>query len=118
MEVRLRVRASAPVTDFVFGVGIFNAEGTCCYGTNTHIEGARPRMLTGEVEVLFAIEHLDLVEGGYQIDVAVHRENGTPYDYHRLLYDFRVTSPVKEVGIYRPPHRWTVSGGATLDGLP
>ena len=118
MEVRLRVRASAPVTDFVFGVGIFNAEGTCCYGTNTHIEGARPRMLTGEAEVLFAIEHLDLVEGGYQIDVAVHRENGTPYDYHRLLYDFRVTSPVKEVGIYRPPHRWTVSGGATLDGLP
>ncbi len=47
----------------------------------------------------------------------MHRENGTPYDYHRLLYDFRVTSPVKEVGIYRPPHRWTVSGGVSIDGL-
>jgi ABC-type polysaccharide/polyol phosphate transport system ATPase subunit len=117
MEVRLRVRAGAPVSDFVFGIGIFNAEGTCCYGTNTHIEGARPRQLAGDAEITFAIDRLDLVEGSYKLDVAVHRENGAPYDYHRLLYDFRVTSPVKEVGIYRPPHRWTVSGGASIDGL-
>ena len=24
-----------PIDDFVFGIGIFNAEGVCCYGTNT-----------------------------------------------------------------------------------
>ena len=71
----------------------------------------------GDATVSFAVDHLDLVEGSYRLDVAVHRENGTPYDYHRLLYGFRVTSPIKEVGIYRPPHRWTVSGGAAIDGL-
>jgi ABC-type polysaccharide/polyol phosphate transport system ATPase subunit len=118
MEVHLRVRAAQPVSDFVFGIGIFNSEGVCGYGTNTYIEGARPRQLAGEAEVVFAVDHLDLVEGSYKLDVAVHRENGTPYDYHRLLYDFRVTSRVKETGVYRPPHRWHVSGGATFDSLP
>jgi hypothetical protein len=117
MEVHLHVRADMPVSDFVFGIGIFNSEGTCCYGTNTHIEGARPGRLAGAAGVTFTIDRLDLVEGSYKLDVAVHRENGTPYDYHRLLYDFRVTSPVKEVGIYRPLHRWTVSGDVTIDGL-
>jgi ABC-type polysaccharide/polyol phosphate transport system ATPase subunit len=118
MEVQLDVRAMIPVSDFVFGVGIFNSDGICCYGTNTHIEGARPRALSGEARITFAIEHLDLVEGSYKLDVAVHRENGAPYDYHRLLYEFRVTSPSRDIGIYRPPHRWTVTGGASLDGLP
>ena len=28
--------------------------------------------------------------GTYKLDVAVHRQNGAPYDYHRLLYTFRV----------------------------
>jgi ABC-type polysaccharide/polyol phosphate transport system ATPase subunit len=117
MEIHLHVRAAQPVNDFVFGVGIFNSEGVCGYGTNTHIEGARPRELSGDAEVVFAIDRLDLVDGSYKLDVAVHRENGTPYDYHRLLYDFRVTSRVKEVGVYRPPHRWHVSGGAKFDNL-
>ena len=117
MEVHLRVRAAEPVKDFVFGIGIFNAEGVCCYGTNTLIEGARPRQLSGEGEVVFEITQLDLVQGSYKLDVAVHRENGTPYDYHRLLYEFRVTARLKEVGIYRPPHRWMISGGVDIDGL-
>ena len=118
VEIRLRVRANQPVIDFVFGVGLFNAEGVCCYGTNTQIEGATAGELHGEGEVRFAIEHLDLVEGTYKLDVAVHRENGTPYDYHRLLHTFRVKSRLKEAGIFRPPHRWTFSGGIRISGLP
>jgi hypothetical protein len=117
MEIHLTVRAAAPVNDFVFGVGLFNAEGVCCYGTNTHIEGGHPQQLSGEAEVVFAVDQLDLVEGSYKLDVAAHRENGTPYDYHRLLYDFRVTARTKEVGIYRPRHHWRITGGARIDGL-
>ncbi|MBM3817717.1 MAG: ABC transporter ATP-binding protein [Acidimicrobiia bacterium] len=117
MEVRLRVRAAQPVTDFAFGVGIFSADGVCCYGTNTQIEGAKAGELSGDGEVRFVIGRLDLVDGTYKLDVAVHRENGVPYDYHRLLYTFRVKSALKEAGIFRPPHRWTFSGGIRLDGL-
>ena len=117
MNIRLRVQAGRPVTDFAFGVGIFNAEGVCCYGTNTQLEGAAAGELSGSAVVTFSIERLDLVDGTYKLDVAVHRENGTPYDYHRLLYTFRVTSRVKEAGIFRPRHQWTFSGGVRISGL-
>ena len=33
-----------------------------------------------------------------------------PYDYHRLLYTFRVKSRLKDTGIYRPKHSWRFSG--------
>jgi len=118
MEIHLRVHAVEPESDFVFGVALFNTEGACCYGTNTHIEGARPGELSGDADVVFAIDHLDLVEGSYKVDVAVHRENGTPYDYHRLLYDFRVTASTREVGIYRPPHRWSFAGDVRFTAPP
>jgi len=51
------------------------------------------------------------VEGTYKLDVAVHKKDGFPYDYHRLLYTFRVKSRQRDVGIYRPHHRWTFSSG-------
>ena len=117
VEIRLRVRAHQPVRDFVFGVGIFSAEGVCCYGTNTQIEGGMAGELAGDGEVGFLIDSLDLLEGSYKLDVAVHRQSGVPYDYHRLLYTFRVKSRLKEAGIFRPPHRWSFSGGIRMSGL-
>jgi rfaE bifunctional protein nucleotidyltransferase chain/domain len=109
MTIRLRVRAKTPVTDFAFGIGIFNAEGVLCYGTNTAIEELTPERLEGEGDVAFRIERLDLVEGTYKLDVAVHHRDGWPYDYHRLLYTFRVKSRVKDTGIFRLRHRWAFS---------
>jgi ABC-type polysaccharide/polyol phosphate transport system ATPase subunit len=117
VEIRLHVRANQRVRDFAFGVGIFNAEGVCCYGTNTLIDGGAPSELTGEGLVIFSIDALNLVEGTYKLDVAVHRQDGVPYDYHRLLYTFRVKSPLKEVGIFSPPHKWSFSGGIRMSGL-
>jgi ABC-type polysaccharide/polyol phosphate transport system ATPase subunit len=117
LEIRLQVQAHSPVTDLVFGVGLFNAEGVCCYGTNTDIEGAVSGGMSGHGEARFAVDRLDLVEGTYKVDVAVHRKGGAPYDYHRLLYTLRVTSPLKDVGIFRPPHRWNFSGGIHIAGL-
>ena len=117
LEVRMTVQANQPVDDVVFGIGIFNADGVCCYGTNTRIDGATEGTLTGSGEVGFVIERLDLIDGTYRLDVAAHRKNGAPYDYHRLLYTMRVASPLKEAGIFRPPHRWAFSGGVRVSGL-
>ena len=114
LEIVLRVRAAQPLDDFVFGIGIFNAEGVCCYGTNTDIDELTPERFAGEAEVVFRIESLDLVDGTYKLDVAVHRRDGYPYDYHRLLYTFRVKSRSRDVGIYRPRHAWRFNGGATF----
>jgi hypothetical protein len=90
---------------------LFNADGVCCYGTNTYVEEMNPERLSGEADVTFAIDSLDLVEGTYKLDVAVHKRDGFPYDYHRLLYTFRVKSRTRDVGIYRPEHHWTFSAG-------
>jgi lipopolysaccharide transport system ATP-binding protein len=109
MSVHLKVIAQAPATDFVFGVSLFNADGVCCYGTNTYLEELISERLEGTAEATFAIANLDLVEGTYKLDVAVHKRDGYPYDYHRLLYTFRVKSRTHDVGIYRPHHRWTFS---------
>jgi ABC-type polysaccharide/polyol phosphate transport system ATPase subunit len=114
MEIRIALHAASAVDDVVVGVGVFNADGICCFGTNTGVDGATGGVLSGDGEVRFAIDRLDLVEGTYKLDVAVHKVNGTPYDYHRQLYTFRVTSRTKDAGVFRPPHRWSFSGGIKI----
>ena len=114
VAIRLDVRAHQPSTDFVFGIGLYSADGITCYGTNTHMEEYTPEDIRGEGEVIFSIDRLDLVEGTYKLDVAVHKRDGYPYDYHRLLYTFRVKSRTKEVGIYRPQHTWAFSPNVKL----
>ena len=106
MTIHMQISAAQPVDDFAFGVSIFSTDGVCCYGTNTTIEEMESESLEGEGEVVFAIERLDLVEGTYKLDVAVHKRDGFSYDYHRLLYTFRVKSRTKDAGIYRPRHVW------------
>ena len=114
LDIRIKMRAPLAVEDFVIGIGIFNAEGVCCYGTNTLIEDLQGERIHGDAEAVFTIDSVDLVEGTYKLDVAVHKRDGYPYDYHRLLYTFRVKSRRKDVGIYRPRHEWRFSEGMTL----
>jgi ABC-type polysaccharide/polyol phosphate transport system ATPase subunit len=114
LTVALGLRASRRVEDFVFGIGLFTADGVCVYGTNTHLEEYQAVACDGAGEVRFVMTHLALVEGTYLLDVAAHRRDGTPYDYHRGLYSFRVRSRVKDVGLHRPSHRWEFAGGARL----
>jgi ABC-type polysaccharide/polyol phosphate transport system ATPase subunit len=115
LTLSLTVVARQPVEDFVFGIGLFAADGTCVYGTNTDVEDYVPRRLEGEAEVRITLEGLSLVEGTYLVDLAAHKRDGTPYDYLRGQHSFRVKSRVKDVGLYRPLHRWTFTGGAALD---
>jgi hypothetical protein len=118
LTVRLTARAHQPVEDFVFGVAIFGADGACVYGTNTDIEAFAAERLEGEATATLAFAALDLIEGTYKIDVAVHKHDGVPYDYHRLLHTFRVKSRTGDVGIYRPAHRWTFAGAIRMAPKP
>jgi lipopolysaccharide transport system ATP-binding protein len=115
LTIRISLRSPVENQDFVIGIGIFNAEGVCCYGTNTNIEELKAVRILGDAEAYFTIESLDLVEGTYKLDVAIHKLDGYPYDYHRLLYTFRVKSRTKDVGIYRPRHAWRFSESMAFD---
>jgi hypothetical protein len=118
VTVVLSVRAAEPMEDFEFGLGLFSADGVHVYGTNTVIESFKPRRLEGEGEVRLVLEDLRLVEGSYLVDVAAHRRDGTPHDYHRGLYSIQIKSVVKDVGLYRPAHRWGFSGGIEMEAPP
>jgi len=117
MRLTLGVRAALPVRDFVFGIGLFTADGVSVYGTNTDLEEFEADRLEGDQKVTLVIDSLDLVEGTYKLDVAVHKRDGAPYDYHRLLHTFRVKSRIKDVGIYRPKHSWEFSPGVKFKPL-
>ena len=117
MIIRMQVVAEQMVDDFAFGISIFSNDGVCCYGTNTYIEDLESESIHGVGEVSFAIDQLDLVEGTYKLDVAVHKRDGFSYDYHRLLYTFRVKSRTKDVGFYRPRHNWIFNGGVRFKSV-
>jgi ABC-type polysaccharide/polyol phosphate transport system ATPase subunit len=114
VEIRLTLKAATPLTDFVVGIGIFNIDGVCAFGTNTDVEELKADRLEGEGRITFAIDGLDLVAGTYKLDVGLHKLDGYPYDYHRLLYSFRVKSRTQDAGIYRPRHRWAFDGGVSF----
>jgi ABC-type polysaccharide/polyol phosphate transport system ATPase subunit len=116
IQVRMDVTSKAKITDFVFGLGLFNADNVCVYGTNTNLEEFQPTEIDGSAIVTFTIDKLDLVEGTYRLDLAAHKADGYPYDYHRLLYTFRVKSRIRDVGIYRPDHSWSFEGGIRFSG--
>lgn len=109
LVIEMNVAAREPSDDFVFGIGIFNSQGNSCYGTNTYLEDFEPVAFQGEGKVVCRIEKLNLINGTYYLDVAAHRRDGYPYDYHRNLYSFLVSSTLKDVGIARLPHTWKFS---------
>jgi ABC-type polysaccharide/polyol phosphate transport system ATPase subunit len=110
MDVDVRV----PQDDFVFGIGIFHADGTCVYGTNTDIEGFVPEKIEGSARVRFVVPSLDLVAGTYRIDAAVHTRNGRAFDYRRNVIRVVVGSRVHDTGVYRPKHEWRFEGGVAF----
>ncbi len=106
MTVELVYKAYQPIEDPVFGIGIFRDDETYCYGTNTHIEKISIPRIDGEGKVKFCIDHLELTEGKYFLDVAIHTKDGLPFDYHTHGYSFEVMSLIKDLGVYRPEHHW------------
>ncbi|HUJ13390.1 MAG TPA: ABC transporter ATP-binding protein [Thermoanaerobaculia bacterium] len=111
VAVEMDVEVRVPQDDFVFGVGIYHADGACVYGTNTDIEGLMPQRLDGNGRVRFVMPSLELVAGTYRIDAAVHTRNGRAFDYRRGVMRFVVGSRMHDIGVYRPRHQWKFEGG-------
>ncbi len=111
VTVELEVNVREPQDDFVFGLGIYHADGTCVYGTNTDLEGLISQRLERDGRARFIMPSLDLVAGTYRIDAAVHTRNGRAFDYRRNVLRFVVGSRVHDIGVYRPQHTWTFEGG-------
>ncbi|MCP5048053.1 MAG: ABC transporter ATP-binding protein [bacterium] len=114
-SIQFDVTARQEEKDFVFGLGIFNSEGRQCYGTNTFIEDFKSESISGKGKITIHIPALNLVNGSYFLNLATHKRDGYPFDYHHFQYSFRVTSPHKDVGITRIPHTWEFSSNIKLE---
>jgi len=109
MLIEMDIAAREPVKDFVFGIGVFTSMGVMCYGTNTNLEEYESVSFAGEGKVVCRIDELPLINGTYYLDLAVHKRDGYPYDYHRNMYSFLVSSMIRDEGVARLAHAWEFS---------
>lgn len=92
------------IMDTVVGIGINRDNGINCYGTNTYIDNSQKLNVkdNGIIEVI--IDEIQLLEGDYTLDIALHDEYGAPYDYIRKSKKFSVYSEIKDTGVFRLNH--------------
>jgi len=107
--VKIKYQQHTAMPAPVFGIAIYRADGLWCYGTNTGIENISIGSLPPEGEMAIEFPQLDLLDGDYTLDVAVHDEDGRAYDYFCSCASFVVRSHIKDDGVFRPAHRWYVN---------
>jgi lipopolysaccharide transport system ATP-binding protein len=108
--LRMRVRAAAPLSDFVFGFAISTVSGQSVFGSNTDVDGFRGREFAGEGRVTLEIPAFALGPGIYCLDAAAHARDGAPYDYRRDALRFEVTAERPVAGVWNPQRRWSFAG--------
>lgn len=106
-KVKIQVkykRNDERIMDTVVGMGINRDNGINCYGTNTYIDNSQKLNVkdNGIIEVI--IDEIQLLEGDYTLDIALHDEYGAPYDYIRKSKKFSVYSEIKDTGVFRLNH--------------
>lgn len=113
VEVHYQIKKE--ITELVFGIGILRLDGLSIHGTNTEIEKKEVPLPNGKDSYplnrvfRYKIKRLGLLEDSYYLDVAAHKKDGTPYDYHHRRYKFSVRSAEKFQGIFVPEHEWQLS---------
>jgi ABC-type polysaccharide/polyol phosphate transport system ATPase subunit len=106
VRIEIAYKVNEHVKDVVFGLGINRTDGLVVHGTNTEIERIGVKELGREGVIAFEIASLPLLDGNYTLDVAVHRQDGYPYDYHKGYLQFAVRSPIAQVGVISLRYRF------------
>lgn len=106
-QVVFSYRVHQAMPDAVFGIGISRTDGVLVHGSNTDIEKVDVPQLREEGRVCYRIERLGLLDGHFVLDLAVHRADGYPYDYHKGAITFAVRSAFRQVGVCVPVHQWS-----------
>lgn len=113
-SLEMEVRAPADLSDFVFGFAIATAAGGTIFGSNTAIDGWKPKRFSGSGRVVLEIP-LDLAPGLYTVEAAVHSKDGRPYAHRRDALRFEVTSGRAAGGVWNPARAWRFEGGIEWD---
>ena len=109
LTVEIEYKVNEKQDDFVFGLAIHRNDGLAVHGTNTLLERVELNELKKEGKISYSIDRLGLLEGHYLLDIAVHREDGYPYDYLKPALEFKVRSEYSYLGVFEPVHQWSQS---------
>ncbi|MEG6522878.1 ABC transporter ATP-binding protein [Desulfotomaculum sp. 1211_IL3151] len=104
----LKFKSVKPIEDPVFGFSIYSFDGTCCYGTHTMIDRIKTLDINKGAIVRVDLDNLNLIQGKYWLDIGVAGKDQHQYDYMRRALEFEVVSPILDIGIYRPKHKWQI----------
>ena len=108
LTIEIHYEAYREAEDVVFGIGIYRSDGLFSYGTNTDIEKIPLSLSPGSGVVKIQFDRFAFIEGTYSLDVAIHTSKGMAFDYYRGYYTFAIRSRWRDVGIFRPEHRWVI----------
>lgn len=97
LRIRIHYRCHEPVENPVFGFAVTHESGTHLFGPNTRFAGLDLNLAVAEGVIDYMIPALTLLEGRYNLSVAVVNAADTiTYDYHDRVYSLRVThSPLR-----------------------
>jgi len=107
LYVHIDYRAPEPVPSPIFGVYISREDNFNCVNLSTAEAGLDLGPAAREGRITLRIDHLDLTEGRYFVDVGVYERNWShAYDYHWHVYPLTVRGSIGKHGIVCPPHQW------------
>ena len=105
-SIKLDYEVSSKVTDAVFGIGIFRADGLNIYGSNTRIDGCRVYDIEKGGSLTIKIPSTAMLSGRYTVDLAIESGHGLPVDYWKGACEIETYSNNGDVGACRIAHEW------------
>ncbi|NLV55168.1 MAG: ABC transporter ATP-binding protein [Acidimicrobiales bacterium] len=104
LRIRVGYSASGLITDVAFGLEIFDEAGTRLMGTTTDVLEQYIHAVNGDGEVIFAFDHVPLLDGRFPIRVTIHsHDGGTIYAEREYEDAVAVMNPTRTRGTVHFP---------------
>lgn len=104
LKIRVRYSATGMITDVAFGLEIFDEAGTRLMGTTTDVLEQYIHAVKGDGEVVFAFDHVPLLDGRFPLRITIHsHDGGTLYDEREYEDVVAVMNPSRTRGTVHFP---------------
>ena len=116
LTIKVHLNAHAPIQDTVLVARIDEMNGHTVWSSSSRRNGISIGMLDGPAEVTIEIEHLPLLEGTFDLTVAITNQTEIqPYDWwdRRIRFDVRQFTSL-DSGITHIASEWSVSGAKNI----
>lgn len=105
--VKIPYSVKEQVENFKFTVTISRNDGVVCYSTSNKTERMEKWIWKNDGKLSITFLELMLVQGKYQINLAIESEEGFPIDIYDKAVEFEMFSDIKDKGICRLAHKWS-----------